>query len=311
VNSPPIQLPPTGTHWAAAVSGGADSVAMLLLCRSQVARVIHVDHETREGASTDDAAFVVALCGRLAIPVDVVRRSAVEHRLSAESPRSTSARFRAIRQLAYQDVTASFGLGGVLLAHHADDQAETVALRLLRGSSFAGLAGIAADANIGRVRLLRPLLAWTRDELRNYLRSVGQPWREDASNASPNYGRNRVRRSLAADDELRPALLRLSESARAYRDALGQHGPKVLGSDFPLGAFGQGPTARHAARLWLSQHAPHESVNDRLITRFLAWTADAAGPARMTLPGNTTVRRTRGIISLEAVKRTMPRDAER
>jgi tRNA(Ile)-lysidine synthase len=84
-------------------------------------------------------------------------------------------------------------LDGVILAHHADDQAETVLLRLLRGSGYAGLAGMARDSDVGGLRVLRPLLTVRAESLRQYLKSRSLSWREDSSNRSGKYLRNRVR----------------------------------------------------------------------------------------------------------------------
>ena len=79
------------------------------------------------------------------------------------------------------------GLAGVILAHHADDQAETVLLRLLRGSGFAGLAGMSARSIVGGLTILRPLLGAPRESFREHLGGIGQTWREDQSNQSSQY----------------------------------------------------------------------------------------------------------------------------
>jgi tRNA(Ile)-lysidine synthase len=84
----------------------------------------------------------------------------------------------------------------VVTAHHADDQAETVLMRMMRGTGIEGLAGIAARAEVGGLRLVRPLLSIRRSALREYLASIGQGWREDRTNASARYLRNRVRQTL-------------------------------------------------------------------------------------------------------------------
>ncbi|HVT80465.1 MAG TPA: tRNA lysidine(34) synthetase TilS, partial [Phycisphaerae bacterium] len=85
---------------------------------------------------------------------------------------------------------------GVVTAHHADDQAETLLMRIMRGTGIDGLAGIAPDATVHGVRLLRPLLNIRRRELQKWLAEIHQGWREDATNASVRYLRNRVRHTV-------------------------------------------------------------------------------------------------------------------
>lgn len=286
-------------EWAAAVSGGADSVAMLLLCWGAVRHVVHLDHETRAGASGEDAAFVRALCRRLGVTCTVARRSELEPRLPGDVPTAVSARFRALRLMLYRDEVARLGLAGVLLAHHADDQAETVMQRLIRGSGFEGLGGMEPDATVGGVRLARPMLGVRKAELIAYLRATGQPWREDASNASPAYGRNRVRQALATTEGLTDAMLELASAARAYRDALAVAAPDP-GETFPVGTFAvlPAPLARHAARAFLTRHVPADELTPAVVARFVDWAGDAAGPAKLQLPGGVTARRYRGVITV-------------
>src|ERR1051325_10404986 len=120
--------------WAIAVSGGADSVALLSLLldrRSDLAlHVVHFDHHTREGQSAQDAAFVRQLALDHGLPFSIATRDQIEPDLAARMilPRNLSARFRALRYEWFRRVVAAANLGGVILAHHADDQAETVLL---------------------------------------------------------------------------------------------------------------------------------------------------------------------------------------
>jgi tRNA(Ile)-lysidine synthase len=180
-----------------AVSGGADSVALLLILHALAARapwrlagVVHVNHGLRGAESDDDEAFVRALAARLSLPVEVahvdVRGRARDRRQSIE------AAARDLRYAAFADARAA--LGGTLVAtgHTRDDQAETVLLRLLRGAGSRGLAGIRPR----RGRTIRPLIDCPRDDLRAWLGTAGEPFREDASNADLAIARNRVRHTL-------------------------------------------------------------------------------------------------------------------
>lgn len=291
---------PTDGRWAAAVSGGADSVAMLLLGvqAGVVGHVLTVDHETRAGASAHDAAFVAELAERLHLPVTVVRRSHIEPRLGPRRG-GASAWFRRVRLLAYRDVVRRHDLSGVLLAHHANDQAETVLLRLLRGGANVG--GMATSARVGGVRIWRPLLGVTKPDLTALLLSRGQPWREDTTNASPAYGRNRVRAVLATRPGLTDALLALAAAARDYRTAVRRAGAAAVRDPVRVGDFATlpRPVAREAARALLTRSIPPDSVTDAVADRFLAWASDAANPARLSLPGPTTAYRRRGVVTIE------------
>src|SRR5690348_3799753 len=109
--------------WAVSVSGGADCVALLALVQRRVdvqPHVVHLDHETREGASGADARFVAELCGAWGITCTVARRTGIEVEI-AGLPGNLSARFRAVRLELYRRVCEAERLQGVVLAHHADD----------------------------------------------------------------------------------------------------------------------------------------------------------------------------------------------
>jgi tRNA(Ile)-lysidine synthase len=203
-----------GDRVCVAVSGGADSVALLRLLlelRPEIGIVLsvaHVNHNLRGDDSDADAAFVSALATEHGLELHAasedVRRFGTEHSLSLEA---------AGRQLRYRFFSKILRQGHVTrvaTAHTADDQAETVLLRLLRGAGSRGLAGIlrsrnarvAADVSSadsprsGEASIVRPLLSTRRSELRDYLRDIGQPWREDASNSDLSFARNRVRAEL-------------------------------------------------------------------------------------------------------------------
>ncbi len=209
-------------RWAVGVSGGADSVALLLLAhgRPEVSlHIVHLDHQTRGQASTDDAAFVAALAERFAIPATILRLDQVEPGMGP-LPKNPSARYRAIRLELFRRVVEREKLEGVILAHQADDQAETILLRLLRGSGPMGLAGMKDRGQIGGLTIVRPLLSIRRSELREFLVQRGQDWREDASNSSDKYARNRVRRFLESRPELHEAILGVGRAWRNIRDGL-------------------------------------------------------------------------------------------
>ncbi|MCL2645540.1 MAG: tRNA lysidine(34) synthetase TilS [Phycisphaerales bacterium] len=204
-----------------AVSGGADSVAMLRLMHRinqsdywQWKLIVgHVDHGIRGRASRADAKFVKELAARLGVPC-VIRTLRLGGRASEQAARV--ARHRTLEAMA-----SARRCYAVVMAHHADDQAETVLLRLFRGAGLEGLAGIATDTTVNGMRILRPLLGLRRDELRDYLGQLRQGFREDASNASDRYTRNRLRKDvLPAIAELAPgAMQAIIRTASLVRQA--------------------------------------------------------------------------------------------
>jgi tRNA(Ile)-lysidine synthase len=179
-----------------ALSGGADSTALLdLLSRLAGFNLnliaAHVNHCLRGAESDADQEFCQASASRYAIPFEVrrvdVRSLASENRLNLEDA-GRQARIEFL-----DEVRGKYGAAAVVLAHHADDQAETVLMRLLRGSGMTGLSGMAYRNARGYVR---PLLEITRSEIEQYLRRRSLEWHEDASNNDKTYLRNRIRHEL-------------------------------------------------------------------------------------------------------------------
>jgi tRNA(Ile)-lysidine synthase len=202
-----------------AVSGGADSVALLHILRelaptfSLALYVLHVDHGLRE-ESVRDAEFVQALGVRLEVPV-VVERVEV-------GPGSVEAAARDARYAALEAWADRLGADRIAIGHSADDQAETVLMRLLDGAGVRGLAGIPPR----RGRVIRPLIETRRHVLREALTAAGLNWVEDETNRDPKFLRNRIRHELlpllAASyaTDVVPSLARAARRARETVDAL-------------------------------------------------------------------------------------------
>ncbi len=202
------------------VSGGADSVALLhVLLRLAPAldltlHVFHVDHGLRP-ESARDAEFVRALGARLGVPVEVARV-----RVGAGSVEAAA---RAARHAALEAGADRVGAARIALGHTADDQAETLVMRLLEGTGVRGLAGIPP----ARGRLIRPLLESRHRATVATLVGAGLEWLEDPSNRDPRFVRNRVRHDLlprlqgiVGATDLVARLVRLARGARETVDAL-------------------------------------------------------------------------------------------
>jgi len=215
-----------GRRLHVAVSGGIDSVALAHALR-EVAEgsrlelsIGHVNHGLRGAESDADQALVEALGPKLGLAVQALRidpRAARRGGPSRDRPTLQEAA-RALRYAALARMAERAGAECLATAHTADDQAETVLLRILRGTGPDGLAGIPERSPDGRIA--RPLLGVTRAEIERFAAARGLVWREDASNASPRYARNRLRRewlpglARAFNPRLLRALTGLAEAQR-------------------------------------------------------------------------------------------------
>ncbi|MFK7944364.1 MAG: tRNA lysidine(34) synthetase TilS [Paracoccaceae bacterium] len=176
-----------------AVSGGGDSMALLAMMhetRAQKLFAATVNHGLRAEA-TDEAEMVAAYCTEHSIPHAILPVSGL-----ADDPGNLQANARDARYRALAEWARTRGLDTILLAHTMDDQAETVLMRLARGSGAEGLAGMADTRVFHGVTFARPLLRVRRVMLRDWLRTRGIAWAEDPSNADPSFDRIKARQAL-------------------------------------------------------------------------------------------------------------------
>jgi tRNA(Ile)-lysidine synthase len=185
------ELARPGHHVLVAVSGGADSVALLATLHRLAPRlrlrltVWHLDHGLRGDAGGRDLAFVVALAKRLGLTVRA------ERVIVAPGP-NLEERARRIRHARMRRAADRAGCTRIALGHTQTDQAETLLLRLFRGAGRRGLAAMAPRRGV----IVRPLLGCTREEVRAFLRASGHEWVEDATNRDERFTRNRLRRRI-------------------------------------------------------------------------------------------------------------------
>ena len=202
-----------GKRIGVAVSGGPDSVALLLLaaaCRPGQVRAATVDHRLRP-ESAAEARFVAGLCGRLDVP---------HATLAVEVPRGASlqAHARHARYRALEDWAIDQSLAAIATAHHADDQAETVLMRLARGAGLSGLAGTRRSRMLAKdILLVRPLLGWRRAELRQIVEAAAIVPVDDPANRDPRHDRSRFRGLVERSDWAEAE--RLASSAQWLADA--------------------------------------------------------------------------------------------
>ncbi len=211
-------LVPAGTRVGVAVSGGPDSLALLLLAaaaRPGEVEAATVDHGFR-AESHAEAEAVAATCKGLGVPHETLR---IEW--SAVPTSAIQERARAARYAALATWMRERGLMTLLTGHHLDDQAETLVTRLNRGSGVGGLAGMRSIATVPDapdLSLVRPLLGWRRSELEALCKQAGELPANDPSNSDPRHERVRVRQSLAASDLLEAESLARSASHLALAD---------------------------------------------------------------------------------------------
>jgi tRNA(Ile)-lysidine synthase len=221
-------LLPRGAAITIALSGGLDSVALLVLLQSLQQRwgwrlsAAHFDHRMRE-ESAADADWVAAFCADRAVPCRLGRAPVVP---------GNEAEARKLRYEFLERARANLGADRLATGHQADDQAETVLFRLLRGSGLAGLAGIPAHRHPG---VVRPLLPFRRAEIEEYARAQGLPYLEDPTNLDLSIARNRLRHWMIPGLEangwpgLRVQLCRLAELAARASERVERASERVAG----------------------------------------------------------------------------------
>ena len=309
-----------------ALSGGADSVCLLTVLKQLATpefllRAVHVHHGIRGAEADRDEAFAQKLCESLSVPLCVaychVPAYAAEHGLSEEE---------AGRILRYQVLEKEAGkwerelpAGSrvkIALAHHRDDNAETILHHLLRGSGLTGLAGIRPVQG----RRIRPLLCVGREEIRAYLEAGHISWCEDSTNQSPDYTRNRIRSQVlpllktAVNEQAEEHILQAGQIIGQADAYLRQQAEEiwqeaVCGQEedlaaIPLTAFARQPEIlkTYLIRHMLDQlHPGWKDIGSRHFTAIAELAGKPVG-SRLDLPGGLMART--GYETLEIVRKT-------
>ena len=303
MNLPTLSLRLPGLHPTAralvGVSGGRDSVALLrALIEAGFSRltVCHLDHGLRGRSSSADARFVERLAAGHGL--DFVSEKADVRAMADSAGQSLETAARNARLAFFARIAKARRCRTVLLAHHAGDQAETLLFNLFRGAGRTGLAGMAVDSEYrvdsgrGRpavLRLVRPMLHVTREEIDAFVAARSLRFREDASNALPAFTRNRIRHELLPLAEaifgrdVRPALVRTADILRAEDECL---------------AALAGPSGEEMLSVTELRAQP-PAVQRR---RILAWLRAAKVPE----PGFEAVERVRALLDGPCAKTNLP-----
>ena len=227
------QLLPSNAKVLVALSGGADSVALLrvLLSLGYMCRAVHCNFHLRGEESDRDERFVTELCHTLGVPCEVVHFDtlvyAAEHKVSVEMAA------RELRYREFERLRQEQGLDVIAVAHHQDDAVETLMLNLIRGAGINGLTGM----RVKNGPIVRPLLCLTREEVVDYLDHLGQPYVTDSTNLTDMYARNKVRLQLlplmeqinpAAKSNIMQAAMHLGEASVIYNRAMGKACARIV-----------------------------------------------------------------------------------
>jgi tRNA(Ile)-lysidine synthase len=289
----------SGLPWVLGVSGGRDSIALLHLLYSQGCKeliVAHLDHQLRS-ESAADARFVATLASEYGFDV-VVAQEDIGKRAAA-TKQSIEAAARDARLAFFARVAREHNCPRVLLAHHADDQVETVLFNFLRGSGIAGLGGMAPHSvrNVENfdLTIMRPLLDTWRAELDAYVAEHRLDYREDSSNADPGHTRNRVRHQLipmleeAFGRDVRPTILRMAKMLRVENEFIEASTPEAP-ENLPVALVNSLPDAlqRRLIHRWLKSHDARDIGFD-VVERVRALCTERT--AKTNLAGDRHVRR--------------------
>jgi tRNA(Ile)-lysidine synthase len=284
------ELLAAGNRVGVAVSGGSDSVALLRLLLEMreevgvVLSVVHVNHNLRGDESDADERFVVDLAAQFDLPIFRHQVEVAAHAGTEQISIETAA-----RELRYQFFAELLerepcSLDLVATGHTLDDQAETVLMRILRGTGMRGLGGIHPHLELEDQpgEIVRPLLSVRRAEIEKYLRDLHQPWREDSSNREHKFTRNRVRHVLIPllEREFNPRiaenLSELAAIARAEEDYWESEAAGWMGT----------------AVQWFSRaEVDAASANGLVQVTSLPASSPIAGEANLDKPQNAAVNR--------------------
>jgi tRNA(Ile)-lysidine synthase len=278
-----------GLRLGIGLSGGADSVALIRALASRagelglVLHAAHLHHGLRGPQAEQDQQFAAELANSLGLPFHTHQvDTAAEASQHGESIEEAA---RRLRYAWFRSLMAAGHVDAVATAHTLDDQAETVLGKFLRGAWTEGLSGIHPVVNFPEGRILRPLLAATRPQIEAYLASLGQSWREDASNRDPAYTRNRLRHQLLPELEqwnprIREHLTNMAEVARDeeawWQSEIARLAPQLLLTGRPVRGGGRSGSGDSTIAIDVVRLASQPPAVQRRLLRHAAATLGAS-----------------------------------
>jgi len=228
-----LKLLESGGKTLVALSGGADSVALLrvMLDLGYACEAAHCNFHLRGEESDRDEAFVKDLCGKLHVPIHTQHFDTL--RAAEEKGISIEMAARELRYGWFEELRKQTGCGLIAVAHHQDDSIETFLLNLIRGTGIKGLRGIQPKNGL----IIRPLLCVSHEEILDYLKYLKQPFVTDSTNLQPDYTRNKIRLELlpmmeSINPSIRQSILQTSrymdEAYLVYNNGIEQGRNRVL-----------------------------------------------------------------------------------
>lgn len=301
----------SGERVVIGASGGADSTALvyaLHFLRDRLGislQLAHLHHGIRGAAADRDQREVESLGARLGLNVACSRRDVP--RLAAARGVSVEMAARAERLEFFKDTLAATGADTVALAHNLDDQAETILMRLLRGAGRTGLSGISPLQRLDGLTIAHPMLAVTHRAAVQFLRVHGLSWREDASNTSSDYLRNRIRHRIlplledGINPNLRATLARTADILRPEEEFMNQAALQLLtncrdgdGVGLDAARLARVPLAlqRRVLLHWFYECGiPAANIGFESVSAVFGMLSDLRGSSRMDLGGGWRVQR--------------------
>lgn len=303
------------------VSGGADSVFLVYLMRMLAEEwdlwlaMIHVNHGIRGAEADRDEQFCRELAERMEIPFSVYQGNVPE--LAKREHMSEEEAGRHFRYRCMEEARQQLGFDKIAVAHHQDDQAETVLFQMLRGSSLRGLGGMRPV----RERIVRPLLSVRREEIEEELRQMGQSWCEDSTNQEEIYSRNQLRRRVLPylEREVAPgAVAHLARMAGQLQEVFQylegetqkalEHLTKLSGGRLELDADGfcrLSPVLQRELAMYLFERTAgsRKDITSRHVEGFCDMAAGATGK-RISLPYGMTAGKDYGVLWIEGLSET-------
>lgn len=309
-----VWLPPgwQEVNLAVALSGGADSVALLRVLLELKAKVggsgkiiaLHVNHQLRAAESDADAQWCQQLCQALNTPLEIRNCDTALH--VATTGDGVEAAARAERYRLLTDAAEQAGVRYLATAHTRDDQIETVLFRILRGTGLRGISGIPRSRPLSpSLSLIRPLLGCSREMIVQFLSQLKQDHRTDLSNTDRQFTRNRLRHDLLPllrdtyNTDIDSALIRLASQAASAQQTIESQAEQLLDAGtlpstdtklaFALNKFaGQDPTiACEALRIaWRKARLPEQAMTYDWWTRLANIAVEPTEGTILNLPGN-------------------------
>ena len=292
----------------AAVSGGCDSIVMLdLLLRAKFDGIVvaHFNHGLRGRDADADAAFVLDFARRHKLPF-VLGRGNTRHR-AARHRESIEEAARNLRRAFLLRTARKHGAGTIFLGHNAGDAAETLLFHLVRGSGSRGLGSMRPRTSVGGIRLVRPLLGFTRNEIEAFASTHSLDFRQDTSNASREHTRNRLRLDIlpllsqAVGFDSIPALARTADILSAEDEWMNALiAEDASHSTLSTRALAAMPIARQRRVLqaWLSR-LTQSPLDFATLERARLMALSSSPPAKTNLPANHHLRRRAGQLFVE------------